>query len=80
MPDVGARVRIVDQGDSRRGEEGVVVRGEYPSLLTGRLMVDVHLDGTAAAEVEAWYLDQVDEVGGGGCCQDAGDCMCEEAA
>jgi hypothetical protein len=59
---VGARVRIADHSDARRGLYGTVTRAEHPAILTGRPCVEVNLDGQDAWQDEVWYVDQVDEL------------------
>ena len=56
----GDRVLITDRSDRYQGQRGTVERGEYAGILTGRLMVDVVIDGQTETYATGYYLAQVE--------------------
>ena len=57
---VGDRVTVTDRGDAHHGENGTVMLGEHPGLLTGRTIVEVLVDGQPELFDIGYYVEQLD--------------------
>lgn len=60
--EAGDRVMVTDPGSEYCGAFGTVTVGEYRAVLTGRMMVDVHIDDTANWDDEGFYVSEVEWV------------------
>ena len=56
----GNQVAVTCPGEPRFGQHGIVVRGEYPGMLTRRPMVDVLFDGDDLDMDEGVYVQNLE--------------------
>lgn len=56
----GDTIIVTDPADEYHGLEGRVV-GFETGMVSGRTLADVQLDGRARWDIEAFYLDQIED-------------------